>query len=474
MPKKSVVNAVLAHVVSAGAKVLSLLSGLLAAFLILYSGYVLYDNLYIQNQAFGSSWELLKYRPDIIDDGAAPVSGGETLAKINKDYRAWLTVYDTPIDYPVMQGENDLYYASHDVHGKSSLSGAIYLSAENSGDLSDTYNVIYGHHMDNGAMFGGLDDFADRVYFDGHREGILVTPDAVYDLRFFAVLRTDAYESAVYSVGDRDLSELMDYLGEHAVVLDRSAAEGAEQIVALSTCSDSATDGRILIFAVMTERNPEPVPPVPPVPPGPEPTEPESPTEPETGTPPVPGPTEPEGPVPVTPVPVPPTPETTVAEESSPAEETEAPEDPFIERFQPTGSAFGRDAWALVNLICLILTAYLLLPLLHLKAKYSRAGQMEKVNEANAAAGLPPVYDPVRFRRRFRLGILLEAVVVIAALITFILTEDMRLPMILIDRWTPLMALFLLVCWVIDLRLVRYRSGGPEEEAPAPQEGPKN
>ena len=32
----------------------------------------------------------------------------------------------------------------------------VNLAAGNSPDFSDDYNLVYGHHMDNGAMFGGL------------------------------------------------------------------------------------------------------------------------------------------------------------------------------------------------------------------------------------------------------------------------------------------------------------------------------
>lgn len=72
---------------------------------------------------------------------------------------------------------------------------------------------------------------------------------------------------------------------------------------------------------------------------------------------------------------------------------------------------------------------------------------------------------PVQFHfQAFRIGFIAEILTVVIALITFILTEDMRLPMILIDRWTPLMVLFLLACWIVDVRLMRYREKDPAEE----------
>lgn len=74
-------------------------------------------------------------------------------------------------------------------------------------------------------------------------------------------------------------------------------------------------------------------------------------------------------------------------------------------------------------------------------------------------------YRIKKFRRRLRVGVILEALTTVIAVVVFLLTEDMRLPMVLIDRWTPLMLLILLVTWILDLRLARYREDAPQEEA---------
>ena len=249
--------------IRAGSSVLSLLSGLLAAALILYSGYVLYDSFSTQQRAYSSSWELLQYKPEIISEGAEPSGGKETLAAITKDYRGWLTVYDSGIDYPLVQGKDDLYYASRDVYQNISLTGAIYLAAANSRDFSDSYNLIYGHHMDNGAMFGALDGYRQADFFSAHRGGIVVTESGAYDLTVFAVVETDAYENQIYSVGNR-AEEVKAFLtgsrendvglGTRILHLDQAVLRGATKIVALSTCDNAETNGRLVVFAAMRPR----------------------------------------------------------------------------------------------------------------------------------------------------------------------------------------------------------------------------
>ena len=76
---------------NAGNALLSLLSGLLASVLILYSGYVLYDSFSTEYGAYSSSWDLLRYKPEIVNE--EPSEGAETLAAINRD---WKTICITP------------------------------------------------------------------------------------------------------------------------------------------------------------------------------------------------------------------------------------------------------------------------------------------------------------------------------------------------------------------------------------------
>ena len=260
-PAKHTVSAVLDKLISAGDNLVTLLDGLLAALLILYSGYVIYDNHQIENQAFSGAWEVLQYKPELFQDGRVSLSQPGILEEINRDYRAWLTVYETNIDYPVMQGPDDTYYASHDIYGEFSLSGAIYLSSWNTPDLKDPFNLIYGHHMDNGAMFGGLDAYLDPSYRDAHREGVLISPSGVYDLELFAVISTDAYEKMIYEPGpDRTAAEIIDFLtnpGQRADIHYYDAALGREatKITALSTCADATTNGRLVVFFITTQRN---------------------------------------------------------------------------------------------------------------------------------------------------------------------------------------------------------------------------
>ena len=86
----------------------------------------------------------------------------------------WLTVDGTSIDYPVMQGGNNLTFLNRNPYGEFSLSGSIFLDSRNSPDFSDEYSIIYGHHMAYGKLFGALDAFLDETYTSSHRSRTLL------------------------------------------------------------------------------------------------------------------------------------------------------------------------------------------------------------------------------------------------------------------------------------------------------------
>lgn len=74
----------------------------------------------------------------------------------NKGIVGYISFPDAGIDYPVLHAENNEHYLNHDPYNNYSMNGSIYLDCDNKDDFTDFSNVIYGHHMNNGSMFGSL------------------------------------------------------------------------------------------------------------------------------------------------------------------------------------------------------------------------------------------------------------------------------------------------------------------------------
>ncbi|MBO4783863.1 MAG: class B sortase, partial [Lachnospiraceae bacterium] len=228
-----------------GIRVLVTVSLLMGLLLILFGGYSIYEQLYTQNRAFSTG--------GLKTEEVQSIEAQENLATQNKDYRGWLQIDGTKINYPVMQDGDELYYAYHDKDGKSSLTGSIYMSAYNKADLSDDYIVIYGHHMDNGGMFGNLDKFLDKDFFDNHTGGTFSCLSGTYKLELWAVVLTDAYEDSVYDVGNLEFNEVVEFVNRYSRYIKPSALNNAKKIIALSTCRDTSTNGRLVVFFTLKE-----------------------------------------------------------------------------------------------------------------------------------------------------------------------------------------------------------------------------
>ena len=232
-----------------GDRMVTIFAAALILLMLLYGGYSLWDTAMVYNGAFLSS-DLLQYKPAAGGDPRSNPTLNE-LALINPDVCAWLTIDDTHIDYPVVIGEDDMEYVNKDIYGDFSLSGSIFLDSDNSRDLSDSYTLVYGHHMDNGAMFGDVVEFVNADYFDSHPTGTLYLPDATYSIEIFACVQVDAFDSMIYNPKAQpqgDVSELLNYVDEIAVQSRYIGVQPGDKVIGLSTCATAETNGRVVIF----------------------------------------------------------------------------------------------------------------------------------------------------------------------------------------------------------------------------------
>lgn len=209
-----------------------------------YSVYALWDDNRIYADAGNVQDDMLKLKPDADDPSF------EELMAINSDVCAWVTLDNTNIDYPILQGETNLTYINTDVYGDFALSGSIYLDCRNNKDFTDSYNVLYGHHMDQSKMFGDLDLYKDETFFNENTTGTLILPDRTYSLKIFAVLVVSASDDNIYEPDrwNNDISGLMNYAKSNSLYVRDIEAS---QVLAFTTCSSDFTDARTILLAAM-------------------------------------------------------------------------------------------------------------------------------------------------------------------------------------------------------------------------------
>lgn len=230
-----------------GNRILSIMAGILILLMLSYGMYSLWDTYKIYANSFADE-ELLKFRPT--DDGEDNPTLKD-LKKLNPDVKAWIQVPKTNIDYPVVQGQDDMEYINKNVYGEFELSGAIFLSCLNKDDFSDPYNLVYGHNMKNGGMFADVADFTNKEYFETHQKGKLYLTDATRKIRFFASMKVTAADAKIYhpdGYRKENLKDLLDYIQANAVQYRDVNVADENSLIALSTCSEAETNGRVVLI----------------------------------------------------------------------------------------------------------------------------------------------------------------------------------------------------------------------------------
>lgn len=217
--------------------------------------YALWDNGQVLASVADVREELLRWKPDT-ERAADTEDNGESFARlcqVNPDVCGWITMDGTGIDFPVVQGQNNMHYISRDVFGNFSLAGSIFLDSRDDPAFGEGYALLYGHHMADGNMFGDLDRYKEEAFFYGNGTGQLILPDRVYRLEAVACIVVGASDRRIF---DPDYvrshrPELEDLIREKALHLREDLLEDTEMFLALSTCSTEFTDARTVVLTRM-------------------------------------------------------------------------------------------------------------------------------------------------------------------------------------------------------------------------------
>ncbi len=196
---------------------------------------------------------------DFYDWGAVTIDF-DTLRQINPDVVGWIRFDDTEaveVDYPIMHGSNNDTYLRNDLYGERHTGGSIFLEAANSADFSDIYNIVYGHNMRNGTMFGTLRKYRDNEgFYEANRYFTIYTPQGAYRYEIFgyADVRDD---SEIYAVGfapDAAYQRLINVMLSTSIY-NTGVVPGIDQrTVTLSTCTASGDDYRFVVYGVCIDQ----------------------------------------------------------------------------------------------------------------------------------------------------------------------------------------------------------------------------
>ena len=135
------------------------------------------------------------------------------LKELNADYACWLYCPDTPIDYPVVQAEDNAKYLHRLFNGAYNACGTLFIDYRNLPDFQDPNTLIYGHHMRNKGMFGQLEAFAAQAFYASHPYMLVLSGKEISILELFAGYTTSSTDHC-YDIAISDEEDMATFVAE--------------------------------------------------------------------------------------------------------------------------------------------------------------------------------------------------------------------------------------------------------------------
>ena len=178
----------------------------------------------------------------------------EELYKINNDIVGWLKIDNTNINYPVMQTKDrPNYYLKRNFYKKYSSLGTPYIAENCNIETSDNL-IIYGHHIKGKRVFGELENYKSKEYYNNHKNIKFYTMQEKEEYEIIAVFKTIAYTGFRYyefynAKDEREFCTFVNKCKELSFYDTEKIAEYGDKLITLSTCEYSNPNGRLVIVA---------------------------------------------------------------------------------------------------------------------------------------------------------------------------------------------------------------------------------
>jgi len=229
---------------------------LFSAFKVGTIGKEYYDN----RKILGQVQKIFAESKEIIDDPKSEIrSQFNSLLEINSDIVGWLEIEGTNINYPILHAEDNDYYLKRNYLKEEARAGSIYLDYRNSIEEFSRNNVIYGHRMKDGSMFGQLKKFLDEDFFKNHSKILYDTLYESYELEVFAVYKTttDFYYIQTDFTSNEEYGHFLNSLKDKSVYKSSSSVGIEDTIITLSTCDYGVDrdEGRLVVHAKLIDKD---------------------------------------------------------------------------------------------------------------------------------------------------------------------------------------------------------------------------
>lgn len=187
----------------------------------------------------------------------------EAFEGVSNDFRFWIYIEGTGIDYYVLQSSDNEFYLRRDIYKgyREGSAGSIFLDYRNNVTrmFSDekaekgSHSIVYGHNMKSGMMFGKLKEFQKDDYFFKHQYIYTYSTQGVTVWKIFSAYETttEDYYIQTYFNSANDYLQFIKNLQKKSDVVTDIVLSPKDDILTLSTCHRyTFEDGRFVVHAV--------------------------------------------------------------------------------------------------------------------------------------------------------------------------------------------------------------------------------
>ena len=223
-------------------KIIRALINLILICILIFSGYKIYSKLSEYKKAD-------TVYNDLRNQSTSSTNKHDELNSLNPDYRFWINVENTNIDYPVVQGEDNKFYLTHDFNKNYLASGSIFMDYRNDFE-NDKSVIVYGHHMRNKTMFGELANFKKEDFFNENNLINIEYKGKTYTYEVFSAFVADLSKDDYLDVSfndDSDFESYINYLTNRSMYKSNIDVSSNDKIITLYTCSYEFDNARTIV-----------------------------------------------------------------------------------------------------------------------------------------------------------------------------------------------------------------------------------
>lgn len=220
---------------------------------------VIISKIFLNNKKTNDTYNQIK-NISISDSKNTNSINFDKLKLLNPDFKAWLNIDNTNIDYPVVQGTDNDFYLKHDFNKKELKSGCLFLDY-NSNFTNDFNTIIFGHNQKDKTMFENLTKFKEKNFFNQDNKITITDNKYKYTYQVFSVYVAKGSDNFnyLYAVNQENLSnseklKYLDFLKSKSMFSSNLNLNDTSHILTLITCSYEFENARTIVHAKLIDK----------------------------------------------------------------------------------------------------------------------------------------------------------------------------------------------------------------------------